>query len=305
MTNLLYLCNPFTRVRQPVENIDLQRPLSDFKDVVCARTGIQTQDQELIYMGECLVDEKRSLTSYGIQHNFTVFVIEKEKELDDEHYADTHTLPSVEEIRALLKKAKNPIYRQSVKKIIKDCETLQTFLKDTVTDYVTGVLLKDADLLLAVIDSAPAEKIEKEYPNLGVVLKHIVDKVSSTSPSNRMPLFHGDDNDEYEGLDPALLAQAELLAAGESNLQQQQQPANSQLRHQISASDLANALSFATMSQSAGGSSSRPSNDSQMESALEQMRAVGITDAELSRRALTMSEGNVEAAINLIFEGSL
>lgn len=42
-----------------------------------------------------------------------------------------------------------------------------------------------------------------------------------------------------------------------------------------------------------------------MESALEQMRAVGITDAELSRRALTMSEGNVEAAINLIFEGSL
>lgn len=40
---------------------------------------------ELIYMGECLVDEERSLTSYGIQHNFTVFVIEKEKELDDEH----------------------------------------------------------------------------------------------------------------------------------------------------------------------------------------------------------------------------
>lgn len=45
MANLLYLCNPFTRVRQPVENIVLQRPLSDFKDVVCARTGIQTQDQ--------------------------------------------------------------------------------------------------------------------------------------------------------------------------------------------------------------------------------------------------------------------
>ena len=35
------------------------------------------------------------------------------------------------------------------------------------------------------------------------------------------------------------------------------------------------------------------------------MRAMGITDDEVSRRALSMSGGVVEAALNLIFEGAL
>lgn len=42
-----------------------------------------------------------------------------------------------------------------------------------------------------------------------------------------------------------------------------------------------------------------------MEEALQQMRAVGINDDSLSRRALIISQGNVESAINMIFEGSL
>ena len=39
--------------------------------------------------------------------------------------------------------------------------------------------------------------------------------------------------------------------------------------------------------------------------ALAQMRATGITDDLLSRRALEASNGNVEMALNLIFEGAL
>ena len=42
-----------------------------------------------------------------------------------------------------------------------------------------------------------------------------------------------------------------------------------------------------------------------MEEPLQQMRAVGIHDENLSRRALMISQGNVETAINMIFEGSL
>lgn len=35
------------------------------------------------------------------------------------------------------------------------------------------------------------------------------------------------------------------------------------------------------------------------------MQAMGVTDEALSRRALMMSGGNVELALNLIFEGTL
>ena len=40
----------------------------------------------------------------------------------------------------------------------------------------------------------------------------------------------------------------------------------------------------------------------QVRLACEQVQALGITDENLIRRALTISGGNVEAAINLIFE---
>jgi len=335
----VYISNPFNRTRQMLSDVDLMENIAMFKSSITDTTGIQPNKQELIYMGECLEDEERSLQSYGVENNVTLFVYEK-VELNqggqDGEAKDEDVSMSVEELKGILSKARNPLYKNSVKHMVKNKESLRKAIKSSSllkNDRITPALVEDSDLLLNIIETAPAEKIVGSYPGLCVVMKHIISNASLQSSAQQ--LFNDDDEDgELMGIDPAFLAQAEMMAANEqgdqgqssssSSAQQQQasrQAANQ--RHRISATDLANALSFATMTSTGtpttpaggGGGATNLStatvepaaseNNEQTEVALQQMRAMGITDDELSRRALSMSGGVVEAALNLIFEGAL
>jgi len=317
----LYVSNPFSRSRLQVNNIDLQGTVAGFKGAITETVGIQANKQELIYMGSCLTEEERSLHSYGVESDVTIFVLEKlnwvsEKGREESSEASVMT---VEELQALLNKARNPLYKQSVKKFIKSA-AMRTSVNAAVLskDPVTASLLADPDLLLVVIETASAENIVQHYPALCVLLNTILTNAAIDSTSVRQHLYHDDDEEsEFMGIDPAFLAQAELLASNEESLQQASSSTSStstlqqqQQRHRISATDLANALSFASMAPTGSTGtptvSSTPTEDQQQtEVALEQMRAMGITDDQLSRRALSMSGGVVEAALNLIFEGTL
>ena len=67
-------------------------------------------------MGSCLTEEERSLHSYGVESDVTIFVLEKlnwvsEKGREESSEASVMT---VEELQALLNKARNPLYKQSV-----------------------------------------------------------------------------------------------------------------------------------------------------------------------------------------------
>jgi len=321
MAVCLFVSNPFKSTRLQVSNIDLQNTIAGFKNVITDVIGIHADKQELIYNGGCMEEDERSLLSYGIESNGTIFVFEKIEaaEEEDEGKNKQEFNMSLDELQAILNKAKNPLYKQSVKKLIKNEENLKKAIKHITldTDTITSAFLRDSDLLLSVIETGNAEKILENYPTLCLVLKSIVSN-SSMDLSTRQQLFQDDDEEsDFLGIDPAYLAQAELLASTEDSLQQQpstsqQTPhptsSTQQNRHQISASDLANALSFASMAQTTAsmpGSTGNVENQAQTESALEQMRLMGITDDDLSRRALSMSGGVVEAALNLIFEGTL
>lgn len=317
----LFISNPFNRSRIQVENIDLQNNLAGFKSSITDTVGIQPCKQELIYLGKCLEDDERSLKSYGIENNVTVFVFEK---IDKEDEKEKEAVMTLDELQGVLGKARNPLYKQSVKWTVKNKESLKKAVKNVAAlknDRVTSALVDDPDLLQAIIDTAEAEKILSCYPTLAIVLKNIVSNAQIDSSGQQ--LFNEDDDEsEYLGIDPAFLAQAEMLATTE----EQQASTSSQLtprqtgnqgRNQISATDLANALSFASMASGVTSpiasssnstnneTSSATENNEQTELALQQMRAMGITDDELSRRALTLSGGVVEAALNLIFEGTM
>lgn len=333
MAACVYIKNPFkTADRVLVNNIELQNTISLFKKVITDTVGIHAEKQELIYNGGCMEEDERSLSSYGVENNVTIFVYEKVKEDEDEDETiDDKPEPkvTVEEMQIVLNKARNTLYKQSVKKLIKNEDSLKKAIKIVSipkSDNVTAAFLRDPDLLLSVFESGIVEKLVENY-TLCVVLKSIVAN-SSMDLSSRSILYQDDDEEsDYLGMDSAYLAQAELLAGSNddqaSTSQQQRTPqttssaSSASSRHQISASDLANALSFASMAQS--GSTGTPTtttaaappppisaeNQAQTEAALEQMRAMGITDDDLSRRALTISGGVVEAAVNLIFEGTL
>merc|ERR1712062_491152 len=112
----------------------------------------------------------------------------------------------------------------------------------------------DPELLLSIFETGIPEKLVENYP-LCMVLKMIVAN-SSLGLSSRSVLYQDDDEEgDYLGMDSAYLAQAELLAGSsddQASTSQQRTPqtnssTSSSSRHQISASDLANALSFASM----------------------------------------------------------
>jgi len=317
----LYVSNPFRQSRELVDNIDLCGDVSTFKNTITKTVGIEPQKQELIYMGECLEDDGRSLQSYGVEKFVTVFVYEKPNNNGDDQDMDTQQdmNMSLEELQGILSKARNPLYIKSVKRLVKNTDSLKKAVKNipaVKNDGKVAVLVEDPDLLLCIIETATAEKIIAQYPSLCYVMKHIMSNASLDSSSH--PLFsnsnNNDDDEDGElmGIDPAFLAQAELMAANEQGQQGGASSGTAQTanqRNRISATDLANALSFATMTPGAATTSATttPTNetDQQTEAALEQMRAMGIMDDDLSRRALTMSAGVVEAALNLIFEGAL
>lgn len=322
MVACVYISNPFNRTRLQVSNIDLQNNVAGFKNTITDTIGIQPCKQELVYMGECLEDEQRSLHSYGIENDVTVFVFEK---VEHEEEKSEDVAMSLDELQGILNKARNPLYKQSVKWLVKNKESLKKAIKNITSlknDRVTTALVEDSDVLLAIIETAIPEKLIENYPTLCIVLKNIISNVSMDS-SGQQPFQDDDEESEFLGIDPAFLAQAEMLAASEeqqaSTSQQTPRPAaNQQARHRISASDLANALSFASMTPTGttvpptttdtttySSTTTTSVSQEQTETALQQMRALGITDDELSRRALNMTGGIVEAAVNLIFEGTM
>jgi len=201
--------------------------------------------------------------------------------------------------------------KENIAKILNQNEFLRN-------DRRVSAILRDPEVSVPVIETITAEKIVNEIPNMGIALKLVLSSLSMTDSIGRHALSqNAEDDGDLAGADPAILAQAELMASNEQSIQQrqlrQQGGSNSQQgtsqsqASQISAADLANALSFATMTQDSSipmntaMEQPAPTQQNNHSEAIEQMRALGIPEAG-ARRALVMSHGNVEMAINLYFE---
>lgn len=317
MAMKVFITDPFSQSTRVLEEVLATSSLSQFKQSIYIEIGVKIEEQELLYLGKVLEDENKTLQSFGIEDNTTVYLFKK---LDDSnHKEEKQQTQTIDEVKTLLSKAKNPAFRQMLKKYLQNKESVKKILSENEflrKDERVSALLKDPDLSVPVIESISPEKIVNEIPNLGIALKLVLSSLSMTDSIGRQALLqNAEDEGEYDGVDPALLAQAEMMASNEQQRQRQQQGSSSQQASnqsqapQISAADLANALSFATMTQD----SSLPMNNvvqqpvppqNDQSAAIEQMRNLGVPETE-ARRALAMSNGNVEMAINLYFEGGL
>lgn len=144
-------------------------------------------------------------------------------------------------------------------------------------------------------------------------------------------------DEELREMEPGLVAQAELVAANEERIQSSRSPEASRgpvPHQQITSSLLSSALASAGISQPSSSHSSEagpstsnsPSTSRQtitrdmmseavasarsvaqtsshMQSQLQQLRDMGITDDALSLQALSATNGDVQAALNIIFGG--
>lgn len=316
----IFVTNPFTQSTKELEEISPSSSLVQFKKSIYIELGVKTEEQELLFLGKILKDEEKSLQQYGIENNTTVYLLKK-LEKEEEKEEEMHQVQTIDDVKTLLSKAKNPAFRQMLKKYLQNKENIAKILNQNEflrNDRRVSAILRDPEVSVPVIETITAEKIVNEIPNMGIALKLVLSSLSMTDSIGRHALSqNAEDDGDLAGADPAILAQAELMASNEQSIQQRQQRqqggSNSQQgtsqsqASQISAADLANALSFATMTQDSSipmntaMEQPAPTQQNNHSEAIEQMRALGIPEAG-ARRALVMSHGNVEMAINLYFE---
>eukprot|EP00794_Sanderia_malayensis_P009655 gene9655-10643_t len=318
-----------------------------------------------VYLGNVL-DNERTLLSYGVNDGSTIYVFKRPPLCDPSRNVDEPVKPA--QLAELLQKAgNNTVYQTSVKKYLSDpnnVEQLVIAIPELKRDPVGLALLKDPELLFQMAETANIERVVKEHPALAKAAAHIMATISKEIKSERQMSTSNNtgmqEANDIEGMDPSLIARAEMIAAQEEAIQDRQ----TARPQQISAMQLALALSqagvipqpststqspmqqpsaqpqagpsqapfqlpssaitsdfFSQAIASAIAATSRVSPEQQQQhiaqrepqgaqhasstshqAALQQMRDMGITNDSLSLQALAQTGGNVQAALNLLFE---
>lgn len=343
----------YQTTKHVIEGIELNCTVEELKKIAAEKTNIPVEDQNCIFAGELLQDEK-TLASYGIQDGFTVYVVKKwpDPELLD---LDPDDVPIAEVMPILEAAIKSHSYRNTVSKILTNPDMLEQLIVTTPglsADPVAMTLLQDPELLEQLVETANVETVVQEHPSLIQAASYIAAAIAKEGgerpPSRRNHRAVVDDyesDEELQGMEPGLVAQAELVAANEERIQSSRSSSSSSgpssgsaaAHQQITSSLLSSALASAGIPQastsrshnlsspgpstSSGTSTSRQTitrdmvreamasarsvahTSSQMQSQLQQLRDIGITDDALSLQALSATGGDVQAALELIFEG--
>lgn len=335
----------YQTTKHVIEGIELNCRVEELKVIVAEKTNIPVEEQNCIFAGELLQDEK-TLDFYGIQDGFTVYVIKKCSDPEPLEQ-DPDDVPIAEVMPILEAAIKSPSYRNTVAKILTNPDMLEQLVVTTPglsADPVAMTLLQDPELLEQLVETANVETVIQEHPSLVQAASYIaaaIAKEGGDRPFGRRNISRivGDDyesDEELRGMEPGLVAQAELVAANEERIQSSRLSGTSRgsaPRQQVTSTLLSSALASAGISQasasrsragpstSSGSSSSRQTitrdmvseavasvrsmaqTSSQMQSQLQQLRDMGITDDALSIQALSATGGDVQAALDLIFEG--
>ncbi|CAH3029080.1 unnamed protein product [Porites evermanni] len=345
----------YQTTKHVIEGIELNCRVEELKKIAAEKTNIPVEDQNCIFAGELLQDDK-TLASYGIQDGFTVYVVKKwpDPELLDQ---DPDDVPIAEVMPILEAAIKSNSYRNTVSKILTNPDMLEQLIVTTPglsADPVAMTLLQDPELLEQLVETANVETVIQEHPSLiqaaSYIAAAIAKECGERPPSRRNHRAVVDDyesDEELQGMEPGLVAQAELVAANEERIQSSRSRSSSSssapssgsavAHQQITSSLLSSALASAGIPQastsrshslssagpstSSGTSTSRQTitrdmvreamasarsvahTSSQMQSQLQQLRDMGITDDALSLQALSATGGDVQAALELIFEG--
>ena len=323
-----------------LEDVSLNAPVSELKTKLSESSGIDEKLHDVIYRGLLLKDDQ-TLESYGLKENAVVHIIYREP-LPEDMGLDLDV--NVEDVIPVLQAAvASPVYKDKMSALLKNPETLETILATTPAlahDPVALSILKDPEILQNLVQSGDISKLAEEHPGLVQAASHIAADVTKSIPGNsRLHGMSNSEDDDLMDIEPEMLAQAELMAAHEEAIQNQQNPGRN-TRQPITSSFLASALQAAranlvststqttavNLPSTSTGTSTRQAPQQQRisseffnqamasarnagrnswQSELQQLRDMGIEDEALSLRALRATNGSVQAACDLIFEGGL
>ncbi|XP_054287063.1 ubiquitin-like protein 7 [Macrosteles quadrilineatus] len=325
----------FQRVK--VDEVDLQTKVEKFKIDVSEKANLPKESLELVYCGNIL-DDDSTLHACGIKSGVMIHVLKKKaKELPK----PTQTMSEVDIqnlVMAFRALTMNPSYRSSLQKLSRP-DILDNIVQITPglsQDPVAISMIQDSELLVRMGDIDTVRRIVELHPALAEAANHIaaaVHEEAITASATTQPTT----SSGYSYSLDALSDDEEMDSSQSSD----SQPAN---RHAITAAQLASALASANspspgalQSQDGGGITSEMFNQAmqraiasvvgqpgtpapeadapeggagtlgqaQLAQQMQQMRELGLTDDAVNLQALQLAQGNLHAAVDLVFSGAI
>ncbi|ESP05639.1 hypothetical protein LOTGIDRAFT_228134 [Lottia gigantea] len=294
-----------------LNTVNLADSVKKLKEDVLDAVKTDQRNIELVYCGQKLKDDDK-IEQYGIKSGSTIYALSKPNFQESEVI---NQLPEKEIIVTINSAIRKPAYHQIVQRILNDPKKMNELISNNpglVSDPAVISMLVDVGLLVSLIQPSNLSKLLSRHPVFGPVAMSIATTVN-----------------EEAGKEGATASSAGTYSIDQMSDEEDEAGVGmrSQNRPGITASQLAAAIMQAQGSESSAATSGTSGGSSQSSSsiteqffqqamlsaqqasvsteAVQQMRDMGITDETRARRALVQTGGDVNAAVELIFDEGL
>ena len=293
--------------RFKLSDIEMEAPVITLRTNIARHLQSDLDDIDLFYAGTKMTDEKL-LAAYEIKSGVTVHVMNRVIKSNNKRVDSLKTV-SGGSVKGIVS---SPHYKGVIEKIFSSASSLEKLFSvapELERDQVALSYLQEPDLLETFVEQGQIEKLIAKHPAVGSALVYISSSVSEKSigmPAiNQRMQYSLDQMSDDEDMDSST---AQPITTGQLNaalasLTGQRGEASSSSGGGTAAGSGSQVIStdfFRQAMAAASSSGSQPSPVS--ESDLQQLREMGITDERVARQALTATGGNIQAALELIFE---
>ncbi|CAG2180462.1 unnamed protein product [Oppiella nova] len=337
MSSHVKICSKFASnlVKQSNKRlaIDLKTPVKTLSQLVSKELDITEDKFDLMCFGRILSSDQM-LDSYGVKEGTTVFVLNKTDLSAFEDNSDTEpmdTRPAICQsdiqhmVIALRTALMDNSFRQMLEKLSEPefRENLMAVTPGLREDTTAFAILQDWDLLGVLTEPTNIHRVLARHPCLLDASTFLAatfheESIANETPGTRPPDYSLDSIDDDEDMDESEGGGADPTTArniADAMIRSFQSNQNSSRRSNPSTSSdmLRQALqsSASTSTTSPTSEPSLPSTSSSTGSVaarlrgwasqLQQLRDLGINDEIVAIQALEATDGDVQAAINIIF----
>ncbi|CAH0554011.1 unnamed protein product [Brassicogethes aeneus] len=331
----LWNSNQLKRIK--IENVNLDGKVEEFKSVAKKNLG-GNHDIELSYCGVIMEDEN-TLSSYGVTPGVIVYGLEKKKPLI-EVPKKKYTEVDVQQIVVAFKSfTMSSGYRNALQRLsrVEVLDKIKAAIPGLGDDPVALAIIQDPELIVHMSDPDTVRKVSETHPVLIEAANYIAAHIreehtmnplqagTSTGYSYSLEALSDDDdldsdtnmqqhplsrNSSYNAITAAQLAAAIANATNTAfNTNSAGMPTtpsgSSLITNEMFNSAMQHA--FTTASEPSYPMPMTPTEDirTRLQPQLQQMHELGLLNDMVNVRALQVTGGDVQAAIELVFNGTI
>lgn len=310
----LTVCNRIesgTSEKVKLNSINFKSSVQNLKDGISKKIKRPVSDFDIIYCGQCL-DDQKPLETYGLKDGVTLYLVRrynKEPAKSPEKMSDAAMRQLVITLQSALLK---PSCKSTIERMLNSPEALERLISTTPgleTDPVALSMLQDQELLAILSHPENIKEVISKHPAFGYAAMSVCQVVNEegsgrdadriTTGSYYLDQMSDDEDDSIAnrpgpssgGITPSQLAAALASATqgGATN-----QPLQNILPGAITADFFQQAIRQAQEATTGN-------QGSLLQTQLQQLRDMGITDEALARRALQATGGDLQAALDMLF----